>query len=183
MYQLRLRCCAPAAGPTKAHFVRRSGPAIQALCVCSVMIRHRVFLYITHEDQLLLLDHVEFPELKHQIPGGTVEPAEQPTTAALREAEEETGLSRLHIHAFLGDFQQDLSPYGRNEMIHAWFYHLGISDEPPIRWRHSEHYAHAGEESILFELYWAPLNDLPALGGIDGAKLPELRESLASNAT
>jgi 8-oxo-dGTP pyrophosphatase MutT (NUDIX family) len=50
-------------------------------------------------DQLLLFEH---PSAGIQIPAGTVEVAETPEAAALREATEETGLSGLSVHQYLG---------------------------------------------------------------------------------
>lgn len=72
-------------------------------------IRKRVFTYITFNRKLLVIDHVDYPHLKMQIPGGTIEEGESPMHAAIREAEEETGLSGLALKTFLGDFEKDLS--------------------------------------------------------------------------
>ena len=119
-----------------------------------MFIRKRVFTYITYKDRLLVLDHVNQPNLVMQIPGGTIESGETPKEAALREAEEETGLSGLKIKTFLGDFEKDLSSIGRAETIHAYFYHLEVSEPPAQRWQHSEMHAHNQAEPILFELYW-----------------------------
>ena len=58
-------------------------------------MRHRVFTYITRADQLLVLEYVNGRYREPHIPGGTVEANESPAVAALREAQEETGLSAL----------------------------------------------------------------------------------------
>jgi len=148
-----------------------------------MFIRKRVFTYITYKDQLLVLDHVNQPDLVMQIPGGTIESGESPKEAAVREAEEETGLSGLKIKTFLGDFEKDLSSIGRAETIHAYFYHLEVTEPPALRWQHSEMHAHNQDESILFELYWVRVDPKPNLGGIDDAKYNEFMDSVRCNAT
>lgn len=140
-------------------------------------MRRRVFTYITFKDQLLVLDHVNQPDLHMQIPGGTIEVGELPADAAIREAEEETGLSGFTVKSSLGDFEQDLSSLGRAEIIHAYFYHFEISEVPPMRWQHSECDPHGQAEPILFELYWVKLVPRPNFGGLDGAKYVALLES------
>ena len=146
-----------------------------------MLIRKRVFTYITFRSQLLVLDHVNQPDLLMQIPGGTIEVGELPAEAAIREAEEETGLSGLTLKSFLGDFEQDLSSLGRADTIHAYFYHLEVTDTPPMRWQHSEKDPHNRVEPILFELYWVKLDPKPNFGGIDGAKYDGLLDSHYSN--
>ena len=137
-------------------------------------MRHRAFTYITRGQDLLLLDHVGHPELKPQIPGGTIENGEQPDAAALREAYEETGLKQLDVVRMLGTFERDLSDLGRKEVIVAWYFHLTTNCATPPRWRHFEKDPSDGDGPIEFELYWAPLKSLPKLGGIDDAFLSEL---------
>jgi 8-oxo-dGTP pyrophosphatase MutT (NUDIX family) len=58
----------------------------------------KVYAYITSpEGQLLVFEHVDFPEAGVQVPGGTVEVGESVDAAVIREAEEETGLSDLFM--------------------------------------------------------------------------------------
>lgn len=124
------------------------------------------------------MDHVDYPHLKMQIPGGTIEQGESPKHAAIREAQEETGLSGLVFKAFLGNFEKDLSPIGKDETIHAWFFHLSATDVPAPGWRHTEAHPHGQAGSIRFQLYWVELEPRPVLGGIDDAMYAELLESL-----
>ena len=141
-------------------------------------MRQRVFTYITRENELLVFDHVDYKYLEPQIPGGTIEQGEEPEIAAIREATEETGLSQFLVRNFLGSFIQDLRPIGRDETVHAWFYHLETSDQTDPRWRHFELDPSEGTDPIEFELYWVPLTNIPKLGGIDNAMLSELEESV-----
>lgn len=55
----------------------------------------KVYAYITRGEQLLVFNHVDFPEAGIQVPGGTLEPDELPESAVLREALKETGLEGL----------------------------------------------------------------------------------------
>lgn len=142
------------------------------------MIRHRVFTYITRDDQLLVLKHPDPRYVDPQIPGGTVKEGERPAVAALREAQEETGLGSLYLVRLLGSFERCLADIGRDETIMAWFFHLATKERTPNAWRHMEEDPSEGDGPIEFELYWAPLDSLPKLGGIDEAMLAQLRVSL-----
>jgi len=141
-------------------------------------LRQRVFTYITREDELLVFDHVDHKYLEPQIPGGTIEEGEEPEVAAIREATEETGLTTFRVKSFLGSFTRDLRPIGRDETIHAWFYHLETTEQTERKWRHLELDPSEGTDPIEFELYWVPLSNIPKLGGIDDAMLSELEESV-----
>lgn len=142
-------------------------------------MRQRVFTYITRKDQLLILEYVDGRYLEPQIPGGTVKVGELPAEAALREAHEETGLTALHLVKCLGCFERDLTDIGRNERIIAWFFHLCTEESTPQAWRHFECDSSDGLGPIEFIVSWAPLNNLPRLGGIDEAMLAELHSSLS----
>lgn len=145
-------------------------------------MRHRVFTYITRGDQLLILEYVDGRYLQPQIPGGTVEEGERPEQAALREAQEETGLTALEVVSYLGSFERDLTDIGRDETIVAWFFHLHTDEATPHRWRHFENDSSEGLDPVELAVSWAPLDNLPELGGIDEAMLAELRASLHNNA-
>lgn len=145
-------------------------------------MRHRVFTYITRADQLLILEYVDGRYLEPQIPGGTVEVGEQPAAAALREAQEETGLTALKLVKCLGSFERDLSDIGRDERIVAWFFHLHTHEATPDLWQNFECDSSEGLAPIEFAVSWVPLNDLPKLGGIDAAMLAQLHASVREHA-
>lgn len=74
------------------------------------MTIHKVTAFITreapHGRQLLLFRH---PQAGIQIPAGTVDEGEDWQTAVLREASEETGLTQLSLHRYLGRIENELA--------------------------------------------------------------------------
>ncbi|WP_420631135.1 NUDIX domain-containing protein [Candidatus Leptofilum sp.] len=74
------------------------------------MTIHKVTAFITRERpkgrQLLLFQH---PQAGVQLPAGTVDEGEDWQTAVLREAQEETGLTQLTIHCYLGKIENELA--------------------------------------------------------------------------
>ncbi|MCC6607160.1 MAG: NUDIX domain-containing protein [Anaerolineae bacterium] len=76
------------------------------------MTIHKVTAFITRsgrqgQPQLLLFQH---PQAGVQLPAGTVDEGEVWETAVLREAFEETGLTQLTIHRYLGKIDNELAP-------------------------------------------------------------------------
>jgi len=129
----------------------------------SVTPRRRVFLYITRPGRLLVLRHVDFPELLPEVPGGTVERGELPAIAASREAYEETGLSNLEVPCLLGS-QLICTPHAsRPRPLDAWFYQIRAAEEVPERWQHVERFPHGGTREIRFDLSWLALADAPKM--------------------
>ena len=148
----------------------------------------KAFAYITHRapagERLLIFSHPRSPAAGLQVPAGTVQDGESPAAAALREAEEETGLGGLVLVGFLGEQLRDMADRGRTEVHHRFFFHLRYDGDPPDVWRHTEAFP-SGQGSAptvrpLFELFWVPLPDgVPELIAGHGALLPRLIERLA----
>lgn len=146
----------------------------------SLPVKQKVLTYITRQNHLLLLLHPFAPEAGIQIPGGTLHEGESPAAGALREAQEETGLTGLYVAVKLGEQQHDMSDYGIAQLHHRHFFHL-ICDQPtPDIWRHGEFDpsdtpASSRTEPIIFEFQWVRLPDHvpPLIAGHD-ALLPEL---------
>ena len=75
------------------------------------MIVEKVTAFITRwgrqgQPQILLFQH---PQAGVQLPAGTVDAGEDWQTAVLREAAEETGLTHLTIHRYLGKIENELA--------------------------------------------------------------------------
>lgn len=142
--------------------------------------KRKVFAYITYQDSLLVFSHPNASEAGIQVPAGTIEADEHPEEAVLREALEETGLTDLTLHCFLGEQEYDLAAFGRDEIHQRYFYHLYCNEVPPATWRHEEPYPSDGSEPPLFEFFWAALpHDVPSLIAEHDVMLPRLLEIFA----
>lgn len=146
-------------------------------------VRHKVTAYITNEDWLLVFRHLDFPEAGIQVPAGTIELGEDPEVAVLREAREETGLTRLTLAEYLGRQTRDMRDFGRPELHLRHVFHLTCDEARRPAWRHEEQSPADGGSPIRFELFWARLPDrVPPLIADQDALLPDLltRLGLAS---
>jgi 8-oxo-dGTP pyrophosphatase MutT (NUDIX family) len=145
-------------------------------------VKDKVFAYITHHNRLLVFIHPFAPEGGIQVPAGTVKANEQPEEAVLREVFEETGLLDLVVEGFLGEYEQDMSDFGRDEIHHRYFYHLRCEGDPPATWRHEERDPSDDPKQvpILFEFFWVPLpHNVPPLIADHGKMLPLLLQRLS----
>jgi 8-oxo-dGTP pyrophosphatase MutT (NUDIX family) len=123
-------------------------------------IKQKCVMYITHRNRLLVFDHHDMPEAGTQVPAGTLHEGERPEAGALREAQEETGLTNLRVDGLLGERFLDLSMYGKSEIQRRYFYHLILEDEEvQERWSHDElDPSEGGPGPIRFDLYWVELS-------------------------
>ncbi len=138
------------------------------------MSKNKVYAYITHANRLLVFRHVDFLEAGIQVPGGTLREGEATADGALREAQEETGLTKLTLGACLGE--TDWVSRDRDVTYHRTYYHLVCGDTPAERWRHDEMDPSDGNPApIRFEFFWAPLPDgVPDLLGDLDEMMPAL---------
>ena len=146
-----------------------------------MIITRKVFAYITNGSRLLVFEHSDFPDAGIQVPAGTMRDVEEPETAVLREAYEETGLDGLTLAGLLGVHRQDMSDYGKQEMHERHFYHLLHEGETRAEWLHWESNPDDGGAPSKFRLYWVHLpNEVPELIAGHGQFLPELITSIAN---
>ena len=133
----------------------------------------KVMAYVTNAGRLLLLHHPTAPESGVQVPGGTVEPGEDPARAAVREAHEETGLEGLRLVGLLGETEHPVPE--RGEAHRRLFYHLACPGRPAETWRHVERHASDGSGPVVFAFTWARLPDgVPPLAPGHGALIERL---------
>ena len=142
------------------------------------VIKHKVYAYITSGERLLVFTQPDAPHAGVQVPGGTVEPGEDPAAAVLREAEEETGLTALRLVAWLGEDVRDMADFGRDEHHARRFYHLECVDEVPEAWEHLESHPSEGDGPFVFALTWTALTDVPPLLADMGAFVTALAHSV-----
>ena len=119
--------------------------------------KDRCVAYITRGTQLLVFEHVKYPEAGVQVPGGHPEPGESLASTVLREATEETGLSDLELVKYLGFKLIDLTHKDLGiERRH--FYHLKYTGETPVTWIHTEKDPSSGPDpEIDYRFYWVPI--------------------------
>lgn len=139
-------------------------------------MKEKVYAYITAGNRLLVFQQRDYPEAGIQVPGGTLEPGEDPQTGVMREVSEETGLQRLKFEALLGVDEFDLTPYGVNELQRRYFYHLRWDGDALESFEHQEQFPSDGETlPITFEFRWVELpEEIPWLMSGQGRFLPEL---------
>jgi 8-oxo-dGTP pyrophosphatase MutT (NUDIX family) len=87
------------------------------------------------------------PKAGLQLVKGTIEPGEMPEAAALRELEEESGVTGARIGAALGVSESIAEGQ-------AWHFFLCEAAEQPARWV----FATLDEGGLLFSFFWQPLD-------------------------
>lgn len=122
------------------------------------MASDKVLAYITRNrngrTEILVFDHVGQPEAGTQVPAGTVQPGEPLAAAALREVEEETGVTGLTITRYLGCFPYRHEP--RRELHRRHVFLLTASRPLPEAWTHTV--SGQGEDTELtFRWSWLDL--------------------------
>jgi 8-oxo-dGTP pyrophosphatase MutT (NUDIX family) len=100
--------------------------------------RLRVAAYVLRHTpegpELLVIDHVDFPEAGTQVPAGGVEPGESPAQAAGREVVEETGLTGVEVVAELGVSEWPHPVTGRARR--TTYVQLRATGRPTVEWGH-----------------------------------------------
>ncbi len=123
------------------------------------MLILKAMIYVTSPQGLLVFEEPASPHIGLQIPGGTIEPGEEPLIAAGRELYEETGLVTDKELHFLGSLDATLKKSGRSVM-RRYYYHIDFEGQYPESWEHYEMHPSDGGEPILFRLFWLPFQDV-----------------------
>jgi 8-oxo-dGTP pyrophosphatase MutT (NUDIX family) len=119
--------------------------------------RQRVACYVTRDGhagpELLVFDHVDFPEAGTQVPAGGIDPGESLGAAAVREIREETGLRTVLYDGPLGESTR---PHPETGAGRATTYVHCRADDPRSSWTVRVGGA-GGDEGLRFRCWWTPL--------------------------
>ena len=120
---------------------------------------HKVLIYATWREQLLVFDEPDFPDIELQVPGGTMEPGESPEAAALREFVEETGLVRPVTLLPLATQDYRFMKDGRQICHRRHYFHAQLAGEQSDTWLNFEMTPDGGGPPIRFRLFWLGLDE------------------------
>lgn len=115
---------------------------------------HKVLIYATWQDRLLVFDEPDFPEIELQVPGGTMEPGESPETSALREFVEETGLTPSQALTHLVTKDYSFRKEGQTICHRRHYFHVALAGEQRQTWLHQEMTPFGGGAPIRFRFFW-----------------------------
>jgi GrpB-like predicted nucleotidyltransferase (UPF0157 family)/8-oxo-dGTP pyrophosphatase MutT (NUDIX family) len=118
-------------------------------------VRKAVIYALKNADspQVLVFDHVQYPEVSPQVPAGTVDPNETPAEGAHREFLEETGFQLTNPLTFLGSYVFYKPQSGQ---FHERFCFAIRGDGLPESWTH-EVTGTGEDQKLAFRYYWLPI--------------------------
>ncbi len=127
----------------------------------------KILAYITrqrgNQNELLVFEHLDFPDAGVQVPKGTVEPGEATDSAARREVHEETGLTKLDGLQRIGATIQP--PFVEGGESEEWnFFAMRMDGDVPDSWTHLVG-GKGDDEGVRFRYYWLPLDPSLELAG------------------
>lgn len=142
------------------------------------MKKRKALAFITRrnhdgEMQLLLHEHVDFPEAGVQVPAGTIEEGESPIQAAKRESMEEVGIGRLKYIKTIGTYDY-CAEYDNNNIHERHIIHFHAPSGGEDRW---DHRVSSGgfDKGLLFRCYWKNLKSIGELAGDQHIFLDKIR--------
>jgi 8-oxo-dGTP pyrophosphatase MutT (NUDIX family) len=121
--------------------------------------RGKAYGYVIQDDRLLVFREIDFPAAGLQVPGGTLEPGEDPLDGLVRELTEETGRADFVVHDLVGRHTFIFERDGVRHIHDRHFFHVTPNGPWPARWRNFEESPDSGDPPVLFEFLWLPLTD------------------------
>lgn len=149
----------------------------------------RAVAYVVRPDRQLLVnihadDRRPWEMSGLQVPSGGILDRETAEEGALRELEEETGLTDARVVKYLGSIDWDHRPY-LDMIAHRHFFHLAVAGPVPDEWDHWErggpHEAPRDDGGVRLLHFWRPINQCHVLSGGLGAMLGRLWASIEEN--
>lgn len=111
-----------------------------------------IFRHNGDQKELLVFDHVAYPEVSPQVIGGTVDQSESPEAAVIREIFEESGVS-LALQGKIGEFEYYREDIDELQLRHVFSFETnGLKDS----WTHVVS-AGVEDSGLEFYFYWLPL--------------------------
>jgi 8-oxo-dGTP pyrophosphatase MutT (NUDIX family) len=124
-------------------------------------LKQKVYAYLVRDGaqgpELLVFDHVDFPEAGTQVAGGSLEPGERPEDGVLRELFEESGVHARLIR-YLGAFPWWAEHLGIWHERHL--FHLAPTGDVPDEWVHTVTDG-VEDKGMRFRYFWIPLGAAP----------------------
>lgn len=122
--------------------------------------KEKVLAYIIRknggEKELLVFDHMDFPEAGTQVPAGTVDPGESIEKALLREIQEESGLKFEKPENLLGRFKWYRADREENHTRNV--FELLAPSGLPENWE-LQVGGSGDDKGLRFRYFWLPINE------------------------
>ncbi len=123
----------------------------------------KALIYATWNERLLVFDEPDFPDVALQVPGGTMEPGETASDAAIREFAEETGIAAgVETMKALGTEDYIFARDGQQICHRRHYFHAVLAASYPQMWLHFEQSPFDGGPPIRFRLFWTTLDEAKA---------------------
>lgn len=142
----------------------------------------KVVGYVVHDGRLLVFTHddVAIEVTGVQVPAGSIELAEEPGDAVIREVFEETGIA-TRVLADLGVDHYDVWP-SKPELHERHFFVLEPLDgDVPTRWTAGESAPSGGGPRQSWTCWWVPLEEAHVLCAGFGSRVGALAQFLSKS--
>ncbi len=106
--------------------------------------------------EVLVFDHIDYPDVDRQVPGGGIEPGESKEKAALRELEEESGIMNARLIRYLGESQYENAYQKQLQRRH--FFLVQGPEGLPNHWDHLVK-SKGEDDGLAFHFYWRDLQE------------------------